>query len=52
MDIKKMEDLEFEIFVMKQRIKETKNEEDKEDLKRELRKIQRKYNKVMGGQNE
>lgn len=52
MDIKKMEDLEFEIFVMKQKIKETKNEEDKEDLKRELRKIQRKYNKVMGGQNE
>lgn len=52
MDIKKIEDLEFEIFVMKQKIKETKNEEDKEDLKRELRKIQRKYNKVMGGQNE
>lgn len=52
MDIKKIEDLEFEIFVMKQKIKETKNEEDKEDLRRELRKIQRKYNKVMGGQNE
>ena len=52
MDIKKIEDLEFEIFVMKQRIKETKNEEDIENLKRELKKIQRKYNKVIGGQDE
>jgi len=46
MDTKKIEDLEFEIFVLKQEIQNVKNEEDKTDLKRELRKAQRKYNQI------
>ena len=46
MDIKKLEDLEFEIFVLKQEIQNMRNEEDKTDLKRELRKVQRKFNQV------
>ena len=46
MNIKEIEDLEFEIFVLKQEIENIKNEEDKEDLKKELRKAQKKYNKI------
>ena len=52
MNIKEMEDLEFEIFVLKQKIKEEKNGEDKEDFEKELKKVQRKYRKIMGGQDE
>ena len=50
--IKELEDIEFEIFALKEEIKKVKSEDDKENLKRELRKVQRKYNKIIGGQNE
>lgn len=50
MTMKKKEDLEFEMYVLKQKIEDTKNEDELVNLKKELKRLKNNYRRIKNEQ--